>query len=63
MTLRTDTITARQIDLALTLLPEITWLDVSCMLARSGVPVEVAARVLALPEARRPVMPHPAFLE
>mgnify|MGYP000400660291 CR=1 FL=1 len=53
MTPRTDTITASRVDLALTLLPEITWLEASTMLALSGVPAEVAARVLALPGARR----------
>jgi len=50
---RTDTITANRVDLALILLPDITWLEASCMLASSGVPAEVAARVLALPGARR----------
>jgi len=54
MTPRTDTLTAARVDLALILLPEITWLEASCMLAVDGVPLEVAARVLALPEARRP---------
>lgn len=50
---RTDLITASRIDLALILLPAITWLEVSCMLALSGVPAEVAARVLAEPARRR----------
>jgi hypothetical protein len=50
---RTDLITASRVDLTLILLPAITWLDASVMLALSGVPVEVAARVLALPGARR----------
>jgi hypothetical protein len=50
---RTDTLTASRVDLALVLLPSITWLEASCMLALSGVPAEVAARVLALPGARR----------
>jgi len=50
---RADIITAMRIDYALILLPAITWLEASCMLARSGVPVDVAARVLALPGARR----------
>lgn len=53
MELRTDLVTASRVDLALLLLPTITWLEASCMLALSGVPVEVAARVLALPGARR----------
>jgi len=46
-------ITSSRVDLAIILLPAITWLEVSCMLALSGVPAEVAARVLALPAARR----------
>lgn len=50
---RTDLITASRVDLAVLLLPSITWLEASCMLAVSGVPAEVAARVLALPAARR----------
>jgi len=50
---RTDLITASRVDLALILLPMITWLEASCMLALSGVPAEVAARVLALPAVRR----------
>ena len=53
MTLRTDTVTASRVDLALILLPVITWLEASCMLALSGVPAEVAARVLAEPSRRR----------
>jgi len=54
---RTDHITANRVDLALILLPAITWLEASCMLAASGVPAEVAARVLALPLARRATPP------
>lgn len=50
---RTDLITASRVDLTLLLLPAITWLEASRMLALSGVPVEVAARVLARPDARR----------
>jgi hypothetical protein len=50
---RTDTITANRVEQPLILLPAITWLEASCMLARSGVPADVAARVLALPGARR----------
>jgi hypothetical protein len=50
---RTDLITASRVDLALILLPTITRLEASCMLAASGVPAEVAARVLALPLERR----------
>jgi hypothetical protein len=60
MTPRTDLITASQVDLALILLPEITWLEATCMLAVSGVPAEVAARVLARPAARRPAPATPA---
>lgn len=52
---RIDVITASRVDLALTLLPAITWLEASCMLARSRVPADVAARVLVLPGARRRV--------
>lgn len=55
MTPRTDLITASRIDLTILLLPAITWLEASCMLAVSGVPPEVAARVLTLPGARREV--------
>jgi hypothetical protein len=44
---RTDIITACQVGYALILLPAITWLEASCMLALSKVPAEVAARVLA----------------
>lgn len=50
---RTDLITASRVDLALILLPEVGWLAVACTLASSGVPAEVAARVLALPFERR----------
>jgi hypothetical protein len=55
---RTDHLTAARVDLTLILLPAITWLEASCMLALSGVPEAVAARVLALPRQRRaPVVP------
>jgi hypothetical protein len=50
---RTDLITASRVDLTLLLLPAITPLEASVMLALSGVPEEVASRVLALPGARR----------
>lgn len=50
---RIDVVTASRVDLALLLLPMVTWLEASCMLALSGVSDEVAARVLALPGARR----------
>jgi hypothetical protein len=52
---RTDQVTASRVDLALILLPAITWWEASYMLAVSGVPAEVAARVLVLPGARRAV--------
>jgi hypothetical protein len=52
---RTDIVTASRIDLTLTLLPAIGWLQASCTLAASAVPLEVAARVLALPDARRAI--------
>jgi hypothetical protein len=57
MTPRTDNLTASRVDLALILLPIVTWLEASCMLAVSGVPAEVAARVLAEPDRRRPALP------
>lgn len=50
---RTDLITASRVDLALILMPAITWQEASVMLAVSGVPAEVAARVMALPLERR----------
>jgi hypothetical protein len=55
MTPRTDLIIASRVDLALILLPVVGWLKTSVTLAKSGVPVEVAARVLALPMARRTI--------
>ncbi|WP_313703309.1 hypothetical protein [Massilia sp.] len=51
---RTDHITASRVDLALIQLPAITWMEVSCMLALSGGPADVAARVLFEPDRRRP---------
>jgi hypothetical protein len=53
MTPRTDLITASRVDLVLILLPVVGWLQAACSLAASDVPLEVAARVLALPEQRR----------
>lgn len=50
---RTDLITASRVDLALILLPLVGWLATSVTLAVSGVPAEVAVRVLAMPGARR----------
>jgi hypothetical protein len=55
MTPRTDLITASVVDLSLILLPAITWIEASCMLAVSGVPAEIAARVIALPLERRAI--------
>ena len=57
MTPRTDLITASQVDLTLILLPAITWLEASFILAASGsgVPPEMAARVIALPLERRTI--------
>jgi hypothetical protein len=55
MTPRTDLVTASRVDLALILLPVVGWLKTSVILATSGVPVEVAARVLILPMARRSI--------
>lgn len=58
---RTDIVTASRVDLTLELLPLIGWLEASCTLARSGVPLEVAARVLAMPaEPRRRAITLPA---
>jgi len=56
MSPRLDIITASRVDATLILLPAVTWLEASVMLAVSGVPEEVAARVLALPLERRPVV-------
>jgi hypothetical protein len=53
MTERTDLITASRVDLTLILLPAIGWLEAAWTLAANDVPLEVAARVLALPLARR----------
>jgi hypothetical protein len=50
---RSDLITASRVDLALLLLPTVGWLQTACTLAASGVPEEVAARVLAMPAERR----------
>jgi hypothetical protein len=54
MTPRTDLITASRVDLALLLLLDVGWLATSYTVAVSGVPAEVAARVLARPLERRP---------
>lgn len=54
MTERTDLITACRVDLTLILLPAIGWWEAAWTLAVNDVPLEVAARVLALPLERRP---------
>lgn len=59
---RTDIITARRIDEALKLIPRFGWMEVACMLAADGVPLEVAARVLALPKERRSYLASTAAL-
>jgi len=53
MTERTDLITASRVDLTLILLPLIGRWEAAWTLAANDVPLEVAARVLALPGARR----------
>ena len=53
MTPRADTITAMRVDLTQILVLAIFWLEASCILAASGVPAEVAARMLAEPKLRR----------
>lgn len=53
MTPRTDTLTACRVDLTLMLLPAIGMLEAAWTLAANEVPLEVAARVLALPLERR----------
>jgi hypothetical protein len=51
--MRTDLVTASRIDLALSLLPLIGQLEVARMMARNGVPMAIARRVLAFPMRRR----------
>jgi hypothetical protein len=53
MAKRIDLITARCVDLTLMLLPAIGWEEAAWTLAANDVPLEVAARVLALPLQRR----------
>jgi hypothetical protein len=55
MTPRTDYLTACRVDMTLILLPLIGWLGASVALAANDVPVEVAARVMAMPAARRDI--------
>ena len=52
MTKRKDVLTASRVDLVLSLLPIISHPEAACGLADSGVPLEVAARVLATPAER-----------
>jgi hypothetical protein len=54
MTPRTDLITASRVDLTLILLPLIGRWEAAWTLAANDVPLEVAARVMALPLERRP---------
>jgi hypothetical protein len=54
---RADLITASRVDLALILLPLVGWLQTSLTLAASGVPIEVAVRIMVLPGARRTAPP------
>jgi hypothetical protein len=51
---RTDHLTAARVDLTLILLPLISRWEAAWTLAANGVPLEVAARVLAEPRRRRP---------
>ena len=60
---RIDILTASRVDLVLLLLPMLSKSEAFCSLIHSGVPLEVAARVLDLPRERRPMPPPPAFLE
>lgn len=52
---RTDLFTASKVDLTLILQPAIGRWEASWMLAASGVPLEVASRVMAVPAERRRV--------
>lgn len=52
MTEREDILSASRVDLVLILLPIISHLDAAYALAASGVPFEVAARVLSTPAER-----------
>jgi hypothetical protein len=62
MTERTDLITASRVDLTLILLPAIGWLEAALTLAANDVPLEAAARVLALPLKRRASTMPPTFM-
>ena len=53
MTARKDLLTASRIDLALILMPSIGFQEAARMLARSGVAISLAARVLIQPPSRR----------
>jgi hypothetical protein len=56
---RTDTLTAARVDATLILLPLIGRMEASRTMAMNGVPVEVAARVMTLPMARRRIVIAP----
>jgi hypothetical protein len=53
MTARKDLVTASRIDLALILMPTIGVQEAARMLARSGVPISLSARVLSQPPSKR----------
>lgn len=61
---RTDVMTAARVDATIILLPLIGWMEATRTLAANSVPVEVAARVMTMPMARRKIniMPPGAFL-
>jgi hypothetical protein len=56
MTERKDALTASRVDLVVILLPIISNLEAAWTLGASGVPLEVAARVLATPSERRAML-------
>ena len=62
MKARTDILTASRVDLVLLLLPMLSKSEAFSSLIQSGVPLEVAMRVLEMPYERRPIEPPP-FLE
>jgi hypothetical protein len=55
---RTDFLTAARVDATLILLPLIGWQEAACTLSINHVPIDVAARVLANPDARRRIEVH-----
>jgi hypothetical protein len=56
MIARKDILTASRVDLVLILLPIISHQEAAYALIASGVPIEVAARVLAAPAERRAML-------